>query len=73
MIFGRWRPWAVLGAAGVFGLADALSFQLPTWGVNVPPSLLLMLPYVVALVAVCTLRGRTNPPAALTIPFDRER
>ena len=72
VIFGRWRPWWVLAASGVFGLADALRFQLPGWGVNLPASLPIMLPYVVALLALATLRGRNLAPAALGVPFVRE-
>jgi simple sugar transport system permease protein len=33
----------------------------------------MMLPYVLALLAVTGLVGRSRPPAALTIPFRRGR
>ncbi|MCC6438493.1 MAG: ABC transporter permease [Acidimicrobiales bacterium] len=73
VIFGRWKPWAVLAACGVFGLADALQGQLPAWDINFPPSVLRMLPYLIALVALAVQRGRARPPAALSIPYERRR
>ncbi len=73
VIFGRWRPWAVLGACGVFGLADALQGQLPAWDVNFPPSVLRMLPYLIAIVALAVQRGRAHAPAALSVPYARRR
>lgn len=73
VIFGRWRPWGVVAACGVFGLADALQGQLPAWDVNFPPSVLRMLPYLIALVALAVQRGRARPPAALSVPYERRR
>jgi simple sugar transport system permease protein len=40
-------------------------------GVNIPTAGLVMLPYVLALVAVSGVLGRSRPPAALTLPFQR--
>lgn len=73
VIFGRWRPVPVVGAAFVFGLASALTVQLPAWDVTFPPSILRMLPYVVALVALAVLRGHASPPSALSVPYQRAR
>ncbi len=73
VIFGRWRPWWVLGACGVFGLADAMQGQLPAWDVNFPPSILRMMPYVIALVALAALKGKAQAPMALSLPYERRR
>ena len=69
VIFGNWRLGRTLLACALFGAATALQFQLPGMGVNVPNALLIMLPYVLALLAVGGLVGRQVPPAALTRPY----
>jgi simple sugar transport system permease protein len=71
VIFGGWTVWRTLGACLLFGAATALQFQLPAMGVNVPTAALLMLPYLLALMAVAGVVGRIDPPAALTLPFQR--
>jgi ABC-type uncharacterized transport system permease subunit len=71
VIFGRWKPGFVLGACFVFGLTDALRFQFPDWGINLPASILVMLPYLVTLAALALVRKGGRAPAALTIPFVR--
>lgn len=65
MIFGRWKPFLALAAALFFGLADASQVLLQTWGIQVPPEFLEMLPYVLTLIALMGLVGRTRPPAAI--------
>jgi simple sugar transport system permease protein len=69
VIFGNWRVWRMIGACLLFGAATALQFQLPPLGINVPTAFLIMLPYLLAFVAVTGLVGRQTPPAALTLPF----
>lgn len=71
VIFGAWRPGKTFLACLLFGAATALQFQLPDMGVDVPTTLLLLLPYVLALLAVVGAVGRTAPPAALTLPYRR--
>lgn len=69
VIFGNWRLGRTLLACVLFGGATALQFQLPAMGVDVPNALLIMLPYVLALLAVGGLVGRQVAPAALTQPY----
>jgi simple sugar transport system permease protein len=69
VIFGNWKLGRTLLACGLFGAATALQFQLPGMGVQVPSALLIMLPYVLALLAVGGLVGRQVAPAALTHPY----
>ena len=71
VILGGWRSRGVLGACLLFGAATALQFLLPALGVPIPTAGLVMLPYVLALVAVSGLIRRSRPPAALTLPFWR--
>ncbi len=65
MIFGRWKPFMALAAGLFFGLADASQVLLQTWGIQIPPEFLEMLPYVLTIVALMGLVGRTRPPAAI--------
>jgi simple sugar transport system permease protein len=69
IIFGGWRLWPTVGACILFGGAMALQFQFSADTSPVPTAVLLMLPYVLALLSVAGFVGRQVPPAALTIPF----
>lgn len=71
VILGGWRSFSVLGACLLFGSAGALQFLLPALGVPLPTAVLVMLPYVLALLAVSGIVARSRPPAALTLPFQR--
>jgi simple sugar transport system permease protein len=71
MIFGKWKPWGTLWACLLFGLGSALSDRIS--GVNQTLGTLFeALPYVLTLVAVAGLVGRSRPPAADGIPYVRE-
>lgn len=65
VVFGRWSPWGVLAGALLFGLTNALQFQLQAADVAVPHQLALMLPYLVTLVVLVMVRGRAVAPLAL--------
>lgn len=71
VIAGRWRAPGTVVAAILFGLAQALQYALPALGVAVPPAVLAMVPYVIAIVAVSGLTGRSHAPSCLTVPFAR--
>ena len=71
MIFGKWKPWGALWATLLFGfgsaLADRLSQPNPTLG-----TLFQALPYVLTLIAVAGVIGRSRAPASDGIPYVRE-
>ena len=71
VIFGKWKIGGTILACLLFGAATALQFQLPTLGIDVPNALLIMLPYLLALLAVGGLAGRQTAPRALGEPFLR--
>ena len=69
VIFGNWKLWRTVFACLLFGAATALQFQLPALGVQVPNALLIMMPYLLAFLAVAGLVGRQTAPRALAQPF----
>ncbi len=69
VIFGQWDPIRATLAALLFGFATNLQGVLSVIGSPVPSQFMLMLPYVVTIVAVAGLVGRSRPPAADGIPY----
>lgn len=69
VIFGRWDPVRATLAALLFGFATNLSGVLSVIGSPVPSQFMLMLPYVVTIIAVAGLVGRSRAPAADGIPY----
>jgi ABC-type uncharacterized transport system permease subunit len=72
VIFGRWSPWGILGAALLFGLATAVQFHVQALGLAIPYQFLLMLPYVLTLLVLAGYAGATRAPAALGVPLDSD-
>jgi general nucleoside transport system permease protein len=71
VIVGKWRPVAALAAALLFGFSQALAQRLPVFSES-SSTLLQALPYVVTLIAVAGLVGRSTPPAADGVPYSKE-
>ena len=71
VIVGKWRPGGALAAALLFGFAQALSQRLAVFSES-SATLLQALPYVVTLIAVAGLVGRSVPPAADGVPYSKE-
>src|SRR5580692_7520648 len=71
VIFGKWKILGTIFACLLFGAATAMQFQLPAMGIAVPNALLIMMPYLLALLAVAGLVGRQTAPAALAEPYRR--
>jgi ABC-type uncharacterized transport system permease subunit len=65
VVLGRWRPFGVAWGALLFGAASALKFLAQAMGWALPYQLSLAFPYVLALIALATLRGRAVSPEAL--------
>lgn len=73
MIFGKWTPLGAWGGALLFGLATALQTQLQFMGrLAIPHQFIGMLPYLLTVVVLAVFVGRSHPPAALGIPYERE-
>ena len=81
LIFGRWTPIGAFGAALVFGVADtlgqAVQFNPPTGDLGallsgVPTQVFSALPYLVTIIVLAGVVGRSIPPAADGQPYERE-
>jgi len=73
LIFGKWRPWPVLGACLLFAAADAVQARLqgvvlPGLGM-VPVQLIQALPYLITVAILAGFVGRARPPRALGRPY----
>lgn len=71
VILGRYTPGGVMGAALLFGAANALQIRLQAIGVPLPPQALAMLPYIITLVALLGSIGKDHAPENLSKPYIR--
>jgi len=80
MIFGKWHPLGALGACILFGFLDAVAIRLQ--GVPLPPELgggavpvqaIQALPYLMTVILLAGFMGHARAPAALGIPYVKER
>lgn len=73
MIFGKWTPLGSWGAALLFGLATAMQTQLQFAGtVDIPHQFIGMIPYLLTILVLAGFVGRSRPPAAEGIPYEKE-
>jgi simple sugar transport system permease protein len=73
LIFGNWRPFGAFAACLLFGFSSALAPQFTNvnaWAAY--GTLFQALPYVLTLVAVAGVIGRTIPPAADGRPYVKQ-
>jgi general nucleoside transport system permease protein len=70
LIFGRWRPVGALMATLLFGFGSALAQRLPVFSPSAA-TLFQALPYVLTLIAVAGVIGRSIAPAALGRPLEK--
>jgi ABC-type uncharacterized transport system permease subunit len=71
VIFGSWRPFGALLGALLFGFSSALARRLPVFSESTAV-LFEALPYVLTLVVVAGVIGRSRPPAAIGVPYVKE-
>jgi general nucleoside transport system permease protein len=79
MIFGNWNPLGGFLAALLFGFADALQVKmqilepvLPFVNLSIPPEFLQMAPYILTIVVVAGVVGRSRPPAEEGKPYEKQ-
>jgi simple sugar transport system permease protein len=74
VIFSRWSPFRAILGSLIFGLGYSVAANLIGGGF-IPSNwnyLLLIMPYIVALVVIVLFRGTTKAPSALTVPYWRK-
>src|SRR5690606_21278375 len=64
VIFGRWNPLGAFFAALLFGFTTNMQYVLAILGTPVPSQFMAMLPYLVTVLVVAGLVGRSRGPAA---------
>ncbi|HLV36903.1 MAG TPA: ABC transporter permease [Spirillospora sp.] len=72
MIFGKWLPFGAFGGGLLFGFSSALETRFQILGVTLPPQFLQMTPYIVTIVVLAGLVGRSRAPAADGVPYEKE-
>lgn len=76
VVFASWRPGKVLLGALLFAFFDALQLRLQqagggAFGLDIPYQFYLMLPYLMAIVALVAVARRAAYPQALMKPYRR--
>jgi len=77
LIFGKWRPWPVLGGCLLFAAADAMQARLqgvalPGIG-TVPVQLIQALPFLITIAILAGFVVMARPPRALGKPYSPAR
>jgi ABC-type uncharacterized transport system permease subunit len=72
MIFGNWNPINASLGALLFGFADALAFKLQILEVGIPYQFINMAPYILTMIALAGVIGKTIPPAADGQPYEKQ-
>ncbi len=75
MILGNWNPIGAMFASILFGASEAFANQLQSSRlIEVPASvkpLFNMVPFIITLIVISGFIGRTRPPAADGIPYEK--
>ena len=79
MIFGNWSPFGAWASALVFGAAQAFQINLQFFRNQIPPQLAFlqqsyvvgMVPYLLTMVILTGIIGKTTPPAADGVPYEK--
>ena len=71
VIFGKWRPFGAYLACLLFGFSQALVVMLGGGNLNVPSTLLAMIPYVLTIIMLVLFVGRSSAPKASGVPYEK--
>jgi general nucleoside transport system permease protein len=72
LVFGKWKPFPTWGATLLFGFSSALADRLPNAYGNQWGTLFQALPYLLTLIAVAGVIGRSIGPAASGRPYVKQ-
>ncbi|CUH77650.1 ABC-type uncharacterized transport system, permease component [Tritonibacter multivorans] len=73
VILARWNPYLAILAAFGFASMDALALSLQLFDLPIPTQALVALPYLLTVLAVSGVFGRSRNPAALMTPYHADR
>jgi ABC-type uncharacterized transport system permease subunit len=79
VIFGNWAPFGAWAAALVFGAAQALQINLQFFREVIPPQwaflqqsyIVGLVPYILTMLILTGIIGKTTPPAADGVPYEK--
>ena len=71
VIFGRWSPHGTFGACLLFGFAQALVVLLGGGVISIDTKLLAMIPYVLTILVLILMRGKSAAPKADGVPYQK--
>jgi ABC-type uncharacterized transport system permease subunit len=71
VIFGNWKPKGTMWACLLFGFAEAFQIKAQSFGFNLPQEVYAMFPYVLTMFALAGFVGKTAPPAADGVPYEK--
>jgi simple sugar transport system permease protein len=79
MIFGNWTPIGAWTAALVFGASQALNIKLQLFRDAIPPQwaflqqsyVVGLIPYILTMIILTGIIGKTTPPAADGVPYEK--
>ena len=72
MIFGKWNPLGALQAGMLFGFAESLTTKLSLLNFPIPAEILLTLPYIITIIVLAGVVGRSRGPAASGTAYEKE-
>lgn len=70
VIFGKWKPINVYVSCLFFGLAQAVVIQFGS-GLVLSSQIVAMLPYVLTIIVLVVLVGRSTAPKASGVPYEK--
>ncbi len=79
MIFGNWTPIGAWAAALVFGSSQALQINMQIFREAIPPEwaflqqsyIVGLIPYILTMLILTGIIGKTTPPAADGVPYEK--
>lgn len=71
VIFGKWRPIGAYLACLLFGFSQALVILLGGGSIQIPSTLLAMIPYVLTIAVLILFVGRSSAPKAAGVPYKK--
>jgi len=72
MIFGNWNPGGALFGSLIFGFFDSWQDKISILQIGVPAEILGMAPYIATMIVLAGIVGRSRPPAADGVPYEKE-